>query len=62
MRIKTTHPIIDTDKHETITIPAGIIFDAPEKKAHEWIEKNLAIEVPDETTEAVTPRKRRTKQ
>ena len=59
MRIKTTHPIIDTNKNESITIPAGIIFDAPDKKAREWIEKEWAFEISAETTEVVTPRKRR---
>jgi hypothetical protein len=52
MKIKTTHPIIDTyradGRTETIEIQAGIVFDAPDAKAADWIEKDWAIAVEDE--------------
>lgn len=44
MIIKVTHPIIHTVARETIAYPAGLIFEAPDVLAREWIEKGWAWE------------------
>lgn len=46
MKVKITHPIDE--------LQAGLVYDVPDKKAHEYISDGVAITVDDERLSDVT--------